>query len=134
MEHIFGRFLVSRPLGTQATSPEPQPSSRNLWFLIFFWQSISFICNAAVVASCQISVFLLDSSQNFVIHRSYKLCRHFNLLSGCPTATFGPLLRGKPHYHWIFINIQSKGHQESCSKVGSQGLAKCTVWFEPGIF
>ena len=87
-----------------------------------FCNSISFTCQ--YISSCKLQVTCFVD--------------FLKLLSGCPAANFGPLLRGKPHppnfNHCVSINIQPKGHQEPRSKIESPRLVECILGFEPGIF
>ena len=63
---------------------------------------------------------------------------HFlkKLLFGCPTANFGPLSSGQPH--WLNVNhcilhFWPEGHWEPRSEVGSLSLAERLVRFWTGI-
>ena len=61
----------------------------------------------------------------------------FQLLFGCPTASFGPLLRGQPHSlncNDCVIQFQPESHQEPRNYVESLSPAKCLKGFKLGNF
>ena len=62
----------------------------------------------------------------------------FELLFGCPTANYGPLLMRQPLTHSMLITfvlrIRPKGHRESRNKVGSLNPTERLVGLEPRTF
>ena len=76
----------------------------------------------------------IEDCSKAILHNSW----YFVQLVGCPKATFGPRTRRQPHSHLILITaiyqVCPEGHQEPCTKVGSQSLAKCISRIELGTF
>lgn len=76
----------------------------------------------------------IEDCSKAILHNSW----YFVQLVGCPKATFGLRTRRQPHSHLILITaiyqVCPEGHQEPCTKVGSQSLAKCISRIELGTF